>query len=192
MSYQEEFKNLLLENTEGIKKYFSFCSSIDGDYLNTHNKRFEKGDIQEKTLVHFLKDTNLTYVNKRGYDLEYKGLKISVKSGKRIFQKLKTQNITLVNKQGKHSYNKEYLSSLFDLLLVVQTDSPFKIALFDNPTVVKYAKADNSTVKTQIRINKSLLVRDYTDVVQYPKVNVEYYYNSVYEFMVSDFETNFS
>ena len=103
-------------------KFFSKLSGIQNG--NSRMLRHIKSHAVSKMLEKY---SNLTYVDEIGYDFVMDdGTKVELKTQAELFLKTKTHTnpIALKNTQGK----KVNLNKTFDILLLIQTEKPFRVA----------------------------------------------------------------
>jgi len=104
--------------------FFEVCNHL-GSQFNQPSWRMMKGEVVCMALEE-ISNNSCKYVDEIGYDLEYMGYKIEVKTEKNIIKKnLNTKSIQLKNTRGVvQNFNKT-----FDYLLIINTEQPYVAAL---------------------------------------------------------------
>ena len=117
------FVEYMLKNKDKVRNWIQKMEPISNSpVLNTASHRFLKGLIYEKTLSWTFPE--IIHVDTDGYDSEYNGEKISIKTELKLFQvrKKQTKHIMLKNKMSSGLNFDEELATLdFDFLLLVST-----------------------------------------------------------------------
>ena len=104
--------------------FFAVCNHL-GSQFNQPSWRMMKGEVICMALEEISNNTS-NYVDEIGYDLEYMGNKIEVKTERSIIKRnLDTKSIQLKNTRGViQNFNKT-----FDYLLIINTEQPYVAAL---------------------------------------------------------------
>ena len=168
------------EFVEYLKKNRSKCLKIlqathhIGNSLNEPSDRFFKAEIIDKAYSTLLNEIH--YVDQKGHDFLFRGIRISHKSAKDAFQirNKTTSQLQIANTMGNNQGRNAKLQSDFDLLLITRTTSPFAIAVCTHSTVANYCHATTDQIIAQIPFTDLDFVIDITDQIKFeetPKLN---------------------
>ena len=125
-------------------QFFSKLSGIQNG--NSRMLRHIKSHAVSKMLEKY---SNLTYVDEIGYDFVMDdGTKIELKTLAKLFKKTKTQTNTI---PLKNIHSKEAkLNKTFDILLLIQTEKPFRVAYISWDNVEPYAQRNGDQYIVQL------------------------------------------
>jgi hypothetical protein len=139
----------LISNKKGLQEIFVVCKRI-GTSLNRPTNRFEKSTWIDTTCK--LCIPGMEYLDERGYDHLYEGIRISNKTQVKIFppNKDRTSEITLVNTQRSKWDPAGKIERNFDILLLIQTKFPFAVGLVTYEDAMKGSFSTPDKIKTVI------------------------------------------
>jgi len=122
--------------------FFLVCDNL-GTQFNQPSWRMMKGEVICVALEE-ISNNSSKYEDEIGYDLEYMGYKIEVKTERRIIKKnLDTKSIQLKNTRGViQNFNKT-----FDYLLIINTEEPYIAALATWDEVYKKHKLKGDQIQ---------------------------------------------
>jgi hypothetical protein len=173
MTYEEEglkqFLEYLKENRHSCLELLKVCS-IMGDSLNSRSDRHDKSAIMELTYADCLPE--IKYKDEIGYDLIFRGWRISSKGQQQSFLPTKsiTKEIAVYNTRNK-DVNHERAKD-FDLMLVTQTKEPLSIALATYEAAMKRKYTTTDQIKTRIHYGDLTFVIHPNDNIRYQKYDL--------------------
>ena len=169
----KKFVSYLKKNRSNCLKILQATHHI-GSALNGRTDRFLKAEIIDKAYSTILNE--IQYVDQRGHDFLFRGIRISHKSSEKaiLLKKRTTSPLQIANTMGNNQGRNAKLQSDFDLLLITRTTSPFAIAVCTHSTVANYCHATTDQIIAQIPFNDLDFIIDISDQIKFeetPKLN---------------------
>jgi len=124
-----------------------------GDQLNSRIYRMMKGEVFSIAIEKASRG-DARYVDEEGYDFLYRGLRIELKTEKKMFRQSTTADIQLKNTRGSNQVFKK----TFDILLIVQSAPPYLAAIADWDLVNQFHRLDGDQIKSKIPIDQLTMV----------------------------------